>query len=987
MKRSRLASILLASLASPALADDLTVTTNVTNPVATSQASNGTPGNITINTNALVSIGTAGAAVTLDSNNTVNNAGLIQNYATASGAIGVHILGGFTGSFTNDGAAGGIINLSGSSAGSFGVLLDGSSAFNGDINLTTGGSMTVSGSNSTGVAIKAPLNGNLTVGASTKMIGEGVNGVLVLAPISGSLSTTLGIALSGTSLYTVDKVDPLTGSAIAVGSSIGGGILNGGPTAADDTTSAISTLGASGAAPTVAIQPSIAGAGATNIAIGLLSDTVNPNFSLINRGNIRDTENDPGISTIGVGIGELGAAAHTVTLAGGIYNRGSILASSESDNRFAVSVAAAPADATALLIGNGASINSSGISTEALLNDGLIVANQTGSLPSTSTGVLILAGGSLPSLTNSGSISGIIASSDATIANLTAYGIRDLSGTLTVVVNNGSLNAQASLLNNNAQVAIAADLSHGITNQTFTDTGTVAGDILFGSATNQLVIEGPKASVQGAVRAAGSGVIDVHLSEAGTGGSFRTSSAQITTLAVGSGGTVELVIDKNSAAATIISATGAVTFGAGSKVSLVPTTFLPDNGTYTLIHSGGALMFTDFAASTAQLIPFIFNGAFTRDANNLLLTLQRKSATQLGLTGNLAAIYEPFAVSALTDSEFGAALLSLGSAAEVQAAVNASVPDLAGAVRSLAIAMTDQATGVIGARQRGLVLAPAASRGEVRFWGQEFYNIVSSGSTATTPGYGGAGQGIALGVEWGNLETGRYGVGYTFFSSQETESHPRDTKTNGDWNLISFYGGWRAGGLFATPEVNLGLGDFHSRRGIVAGSVARTAAANWSSYLTAGGLTAGYVMDVAGFQLVPEIAVDGLYLRQGAYNEASAGGMNLSLNQQNQQSVRSFAGVLGQGSYVWDNGNFQPQLLVGWSHEFLNTPATIDGSFESTPGSPFHLVGPTLEPNKLIGGASFAYVLGNWSAGINYDASANSGTLAQSATISLSSRF
>ena len=535
--------------------------------------------------------------------------------------------------------------------------------------------------------------------------------------------------------------------------------------------------------------------------------------------------------------------------------------------------------------------------------------------------------------------------------------------------------------------SIAADLSHGITNQTFTDTGTVAGDILFGSAANQLVIEGPKATVQSIVRAAGSGTIDVHLSEAGTGGAFRTPSAQITTLTVGSGGTVEIVIDKNSAAATIISATGAVTFGAGSKVTLVPSTFLPDNGTYTLIHSGGALTFTDFAASTAQPIPFIFNGGITHDTNNLLLTLQRKSATQLGLTGNLAAIYEPFAVSALTDSEFGAALLSLGSAAEVQAVVNASVPDLAGAVRSLAIAMTDQATGVIGARQRGLVLAPAASRGEVRFWGQEFYNIVSSGSTATTPGYGGAGQGIALGVEWGNLETGRYGVGYTFFSSQETESHPRDTKTNGDWNLISFYGGWRAGGLFATPEVNLGLGDFHSRRGIVAGPVARTAAANWSSYLTAGGLTAGYVMDVAGFQLVPEIAVDGLYLRQGAYNEASAGGMNLSLNQQNQQSVRSFAGVLGQGSYVWDNGNFQPQLLVGWSHEFLNTPATIDGSFESTPGSPFHLVGPTLEPNKLIGGASLAYVLGNWSAGINYDASANSGTLAQSATISLSSRF
>ena len=39
------------------------------------------------------------------------------------------------------------------------------------------------------------------------------------------------------------------------------------------------------------------------------------------------------------------------------------------------------------------------------------------------------------------------------------------------------------------------------------------------------------------------------------------------------------------------------------------------------------------------------------------------------------------------------------------------------------------------------------------------------------------------------------------------------------------------------------------------------------------------------------------------------------------------------------------------------------------------------------GGASFAYVLGSWAAGINYDASASTGSLAQSATLSLSSRF
>ena len=52
-------------------------------------------------------------------------------------------------------------------------------------------------------------------------------------------------------------------------------------------------------------------------------------------------------------------------------------------------------------------------------------------------------------------------------------------------------------------------------------------------------------------------------------------------------------------------------------------------------------------------------------------------------------------------------------------------------------------------------------------------------------GFGGAGQGVSIGVEWGALESGgRWGAGYTFFSSQEVEDQPRDTKTNGDWNML-----------------------------------------------------------------------------------------------------------------------------------------------------------------------------------------------------------
>jgi uncharacterized protein YhjY with autotransporter beta-barrel domain len=994
VRRSPLICLLLAGVASPALADDLTVTSILNAPVTTSKASNGSPGNISIQAGGGISSTAAGATVTIDTANTVESVGIIQNAFANGSAIGVHILSGSAGTFIADATSVSVINVGGAGTNNIGLLLDGSTPFTGTLTLGISSAVVVTGDSSTGVAINAPLSGGLFVGSTVVATGAGTTGVFVRAPVTGTFSLQDGVSAVGTGAFTLDKIDPLSGAAVAVTASIGGGILNDGPATTDSVVISSSLVSVS-ALPTLAIQPSLAGTAATNIAIGALSgDANNPTFSLVNRGVVRSTVNDPGISTIAVGIGELGTAANTVTLAGGIYNRGSIQVQAESDNSHAVSVASASADATAILIGNGATINASNLSAVALLSDGAISASETGNKPGTATGVLIQPGGTLASFSNTGTLNSVVTTTDTTIASLTAYGVRDLSGTLTSVTNSGIWSMQATPLDNGAQRTIAADLSHSSQAETFTNSGSVVGDILFGSGANQLRIEGGTASgscvaacVQGAVHVTGAGTVDVHVSDGGTGGVFRTPSAQLANLTVGSAGVVEFAIDKNSTATPFITTSGTATFGSGSKAVLVATSFLPASGTYTLVHSTGALTFADFASATAQPIPFLFNGTITQQNNDLVLTLQRKTAVQVGLTGNSAAIYEPLAQAALSDDQFGAFLLSFTSAADVQASLNTLVPDIAGGVRALAVAMTDQATGVIGARERSLVTAPAGSRGEFRFWSQEFYNNVSGDSTAVAPGYYGAGQGVAAGVEWGNLATVRYGLGYTFFSSEETQAHPLDTKTNGDWNMLSFYAGWRSGEFFATPQINIGEGSFKSRRTIIAGTLVRSASADWSSYIASGGFTTGYIFDLGGFQVIPQIAMDGLFLREGTYSEVGAAGTGLSLRSQNQQSVRSFAGVLGQGTYSWNNGNLQPQLLVGWSHEFMNSPATIDGSFEAAPGSPFHLVGPTVEPNRIVGGASFAYILGNWSAGVNYDASASTGTLAQSATISLSSRF
>jgi len=664
------------------------------------------------------------------------------------------------------------------------------------------------------------------------------------------------------------------------------------------------------------------------------------------------------------------------------------------------------------------------ISGYALMNDGRINATTSGTAGGVATALLIQPGANVSTLLNNGAIEAFATTIDPSITNLSAYAINDLSGTLTQVINTRTITATASPLNSAGNIsndAVAIDLSHAPTASPESiyvlGRGSINGDVKFGDGNNTLVIEGNVSStpaiVAGNVSAksiatnAGT-TLDIFVSQQQTGGILRTSRTQASNVTVGANGVVQFALTKSTAGGpAMIDAKNNVTFAANTSFLLSPTTFLPQTGIYTLVNSGnGTVHFDNFAAasglaSEGNPFPFLIKAQFADGAGNVLdgtsvdqsvqtvkVTIQRKSASELGLVGNSAAIFEPLTEAALNDDVFGAALLKLTSAEQVQAAVATTVPDIAGGVRALTVAMTDQATGVIGSRQRALLTAPADTRTDFHFWGQEFYNVVADNGSAVQAGFGGAGQGISIGGEWGSLQTGRYGVGFTFFSSQETERHPRDTKTNGDWNLISAYAAWKFGDFFVAPQINGGMGDFKSRRTILVSDVlGRSATAKWSSYLGAGGVTAGYIMDVGNFQIIPTIAVDAMYLSESPYNEVGGGGAGVSLKSQNQTSVRSFAGVIGQGSYRFNEGAFMPQLLAGWSHEFMNDPATIDGSFESSPGSPFHLVGPTLDTNKIVGGMSFGYVMRNWSAGFNYDASASSGALAQSATISLSSRF
>lgn len=1030
---------LVGGLTVPAFAQ-LTIDTERTTPVATSEAPAGE--DLIVDTTGSITIDEEGPIITINSDTNVTiQTGAVLTNAAGSNALGIDI--GLQQDRTADLSFGGSINLGetdttipfGSNNTGMRFGLDGGlGKLMGDVTFDSNATLVIIGSDSVGVAINQEIVGDVSFNGATTVSGANSVGVISTAAITGQMTFRGNVVARGTSVTGVDAAtfeerDPVAGSAIVIGASIVDGLVGGvrvnGPIVDFDGLFPVQ-IRTTGGAPAVYISPSVAGTPNASIELGLYSDfddvedneilELDPNFnastglgnfSFVNRGTLQSEGLEPGVNTEAFRIeGQDNPDMEpdfNVIFNGGLYNNGGIVALAVSHNLQASNEAEAASDGTALIVGNLAVIPE-------LVNDGTITGATSGPAGGTAIGVLIEPGGVLPSITNNSAINGLLSTTEgADLENVAAYAIRDLSGTLRTIENTALITATATSTIGGS-TAVAIDVSSSTEAVTVSNTqlesrsnpASITGDILFGSALdNVLTIDGhvtdddgvtSRALVDGGVSAIGG--VDIFV----TDGTLRTDDTVVSNLVVGSAsapsdeaGTVEFLLDDEPSLDPIITATGMVDFHTNSTASFTSVSFLGPEGVYSLLTASGGIDLN--GRSLEELVafdePFLFDSTFDIVSDGgtdaLTLALQRKTAADLNLTGNSAAIYDPALTAAGEDSIWGQGLLFITDEVGVEESLNSLVPNIGAGARALSIAVTDSVGGPIGRRQRSLIATPEQG---LRFWGQQFFQDLNGATTDNSPSYFGSGTGVSVGMEWGQSATARYGVSYTYFAGQVTESDPRATKENIALNLVSAYASWRANNFFVTPQANVGYASYDNRRRVVAGPITRRAVSDWNNFLTSGGVTSGYVMNLGAFEIIPHVSIDGLYMYDTGYSERLGGdGVNLSLGSRTTRSARVFAGVIAQTEFNLDDGVMKPQILAGWSHDFINDRPIIDASFEAAPGSQFSVVGPVSDASRVIGGASFAYLFENWSAAFNYDAAHTSGALSQSASITMTSRF
>jgi hypothetical protein len=1097
---------------------------------------------------------TAFPAITIDSNNLVTEKGSL-NYLATTAAIGVQLNTGNTGGFdlysgTLDMLQGGTgkvgilvtdptsgkygtftgvkmpdaltpitkrltaIDLESGSTleiagdGSMGVEVATGNKVVGDIDIggaltmtpTKTGETTNNGTDTIGVDLAGAVVGDFQVFSSgdISVTGPGAEGVVVDGKITGQFYNDGAISVVGTATPSTTKTtNPLSGSAVIIQSDITGGIVNDGPINTSGVNSSGTAVGtgsitSSGSEPAFVISPIL-----TEVDIGPVKDATNTDkftgtgYSLLNRGTISSVAPNPDVNTTAIHL--VGSSATTkVKFTGGIFNSGSISASSTTQAQ-----GSAITTAIALDIDDYAHVPNLVDSSQA--SQGSISATVTGAKPGIAEAVFVntsgtpSSSGSLRQIDNGpgSSIEATASTTDNTNTVLEAFAIRDLSGSLDTINNDGIISATTTKLTNDDQVAEAIYAGVNSTGVTIKNGGSITGDVILGSGADTLQIGDSTDTANAGATVVGNVYFGGDLSsKAGTPdtltintfgsfvGQIEEPLGDLVNISVASGGSLTLTnngtqFDNISDAGTCPSQPQSCgvqadnfTTDRGSNLTIDVAQIFNQNGTTTnpppvigankasiasgtnfsigygsfinAVGKGGDSQFILVGTPTGDLTigsisslqhdvtdetPFLFNGSLCTvnvagaasaacstvpkgvTGSALVLQLDPKCATAgvngctkenaLGLHGFAESMFDHANAALANDTTLGAAVISAGlpvngkalTAGEgsqlYQNIYSQFAPDVTGSARAIAISLTDQGTGEVGARQRALRMY-AGQDGDTTLWGQEFTQNLNVGNKTEAGGYDNTGFGFVLGADGGNPRNGRYGAAFQFYSGDTHEKSPRTDTTNSEWLMLSGYTDWRGRGFFFDSQASIGYAQLRGQRFINVGQtadlVSRDARGDRTGEFLSGGATAGVILAAGGTVFTPQVSVDGLTMRQEGYTETSStatavvlpaeDGFDLTVKPNYSDSARVFVGADVRQDLNFGGFYLQPEARAGYRYDFIDGAEKVKAAFvsqDSDPANYFTITGPDPARGNFVLGGGLATTTGAWSVGVNYD--------------------
>jgi subtilase-type serine protease len=176
--------------------------------------------------------------------------------------------------------------------------------------------------------------------------------------------------------------------------------------------------------------------------------------------------------------------------------------------------------------------------------------------------------------------------------------------------------------------------------------------------------------------------------------------------------------------------------------------------------------------------------------------------------------------------------------------------------------------------------------------------------------------GIALGYSQGNTDLDRSGAGKANLDSYHFALYGEHV--TGPWQF-------KAAGAFSRHNVD-------TRRRIDYGSVSRRARADYNGDQLSAYFTAMYNMDASnGVRLAPFGTLQYSRLDRDSFRESGADSLNLDVEDETSNSLYSTLGVRANWDLHWQRTHIEPELRLGWSHQFMDRNGTMNAAFAATP--------------------------------------------------------
>jgi len=898
--------------------------------------------------------------------------------------------------------------------------------FTGDIEFTTSSNITVAGQDSYGLRTVTAVDGDIIANGQITMRGENSRGVSIESDVSGDVQISrVNVNAPGGHAAVIDGDVGgglrLTGAINVSGFRVGGRLLADAfrelREGSDlDSGSAVIIAGniANGAFISQNANIALSSGGGATVDIGRSNDTItlgeavipgqpdpdeededagDPDpealgYALVNRGTVRSASIFDGKDSIAfliAGIGDDGLLRTVILEAGGMQNTGTITAS------------AFDADATAVLFGQGASADS-------LHNTGTIQA--TASLgfdddgfaddrhgAGRAFGVVLEEGSSLRELLNqNGQIIATVLGGGAS-----ATAIRVENGSLEQLTNMGLISARASELTgefdaaNISLVAIDASEHHGglhVLQTALLDedgntvstpiiqgdiifgdgdntlelrAGRVFGDVFFGEGSDRLIING--AELNGAISSK-SGDLTIEV----TDGRLEMSGADslnVREALFNSGGVLDITIDRSGRDNAFMIATDSIRFEEGSDLSVSLANLIGQSAEIPIL-TAGALSFADEAGTLdATDAPFLYNASLRRDendANTLVLTLERKTADELGFDANRAAAFnEALAVFESVEA-LGAAMASLRSQDVFFSAYDQLLPEFAASAIQFALASNDAVAGSLSTRLQNARMAPDRLAG---VWVQEFGYFADRSTSAFGPGYRGQGIGLAVGVDRPLGPFYAVGVSFAGAASEIEQIGGFNEPMTAFTGQFGVYAGMDVGGFDVSGYAAIGIDRFETERNIRIANFTASAIADWGGWHASASAVAGRDINAGKWLIRPEAALTYLTLMESGFTETSTGvnaevnnPLALIVDDRTSSVLTGAATVTLARRFGTDYSWWLPSLRAGYRGDFIGAESTTTARF-GPDGNPFNL------RSADIAGSGFLVGLG-LSAGSNY---------------------